>query len=189
MRKVALVVLAVVCCLGFVGSVCAAALEKGEAVYVRSNLRPEGSKMVWQNMSAMKGRIPIGTEVKIKAITGGVTTFVTVDTNKTYYAYINSGQLDKLFVKSKSDIGLENMSPDKRAMVENSEVAVGMTKGEVFASKGCPAYIAWGKTSESKSFDEIMQSDKWYYMTNSRGHDVMVTFSNGVAIKTGGYEK
>ena len=55
--------------------------------------------------------------------------------------------------------------------------------------KGFPAYLAWGKKTFKISFNEIIKSDKWYYMTNRHGQDVMVTFENGIVIKTGGFEK
>ena len=189
MKKLALVVLAVVCCVSFVSSVYAAALVKGDVVYVRSNLRAEGCKILWHNMRSMRELIPVGTEVKIKRSEGSLMTFVTTDTNKTYYVYADSNQWDKFFVKNKNDIGLEKFSPDRKGQVEHGDVTAGMSKEEVYASKGCPAYLAWGKTTERNSLNEIMQSDKWYYMTNTRGHDVMVTFANGVVVKTGGFEK
>ena len=189
MRKLALVVLAVVCCVSFIGSVYAAALERGEMVYVRSNLHADGNTILWHNMRLYKTLIPVGTEVKIDRSAGWRTTFVTVDTNKTFRLVADANQWDKFFVKDKKEIGLERLSSDKKDQVEKGDVVVGMTKEEVFASKGCPGYIAWGKKTEKNSLNEIMQSDKWYYLTNSRGHDVMVTFANGVVVKTGGFEK
>lgn len=189
MRRAILALLAVMCLIGFTVNAYAEGLVRGDIAYVRSNLRAEGYKIVWHNMSSLKGLIPVGTEVKIKGSSGGLITFVTNDTNKTYYIYASSERWDKFFVKNKKDIGLDGLSPDQKKQVENCDVLVGMTKDEVYASKGCPAYIAWGVKSESKSFAEIMQSDKWYYMTSSRGHDVMATFQDGKVIKTGGFEK
>lgn len=189
MKKLAFVVLAVVCFTSFIGSVYAAALAKGDVVYVRSNLHVDGNKILWHNMRVYKEVIPVGTEAKIKNVSGSVVSFVKTGDSKTYYVYADSSKWNKFFVKDRKDIGLDGLSLDMKNKVENSEVVAGMTKEEVYASKGCPAYIAWGKTSERNTLDEIMQSDKWYYMTNSRGHDVMVTFANGVVVKTGGYEK
>ena len=189
MKKLALVLVAIVCCVSFIGSAYSSELVKGEAVYVRSNLHVDGNKIAWHNMRIFKTVIPVGTEVKIKGVMGGLITFVTTDTNKTYYVYADSRQWDRYFVKYKKDIGLENLSADKKDQVEKGGVVAGMSKEEVYASKGCPAYIAWGKTSEKNSLAEIMQSDKWYYMNNSRGHDVMITFGNGVVVKTGEFEK
>ncbi|MDP3696879.1 MAG: hypothetical protein Q8R55_02495 [Candidatus Taylorbacteria bacterium] len=189
MRKLAFVLLAVVCCVSFIGSVYAAALEKGEMVYVRSNLHADGNVVFWHNMRIFKTVIPVGTEVKIERSSGGRTTFVTVDTTKTFRVVADTNQWDKFFVKERREIGLDRLSSSTKTKVENGEVVNGMTKEEVYASKGCPAYIAWGKTTEKKSLADIMQSDKWYYMNNSRGHDVMVTFENGAVVKTGGFEK
>lgn len=189
MKKLALVLLAIVCCISFIGNTYAEALIKGDVAYVRSNLRAEGSKIVWHNMSSLKELIPVGTEVKIKGISGGLITFVTNDTNKTYYIYADSSKWNKFLVKDKKDIGLDGLSADQKTKVENGDVSLGMTKQEVYASKGCPAYRAWGKTTERDSLDDIMQSDKWYYNVSSRGHDVMATFENGVVVKTGGFEK
>lgn len=185
MRKLALVALAVVCCLSIIGSVYADTLKSGETVYTRCNLRPDGTTLLFHNMSAMKGRIPAGSEAKIEKCRGGIIVFDDSSTNKQYRIVVDCNQWNKFFVKNKNEIS----SLVNRPQVENGEAVVGMTKEEVYASKGCPAYIAWGKTSQKQSFDEVMQSDKWYYMTNSRGHDTMVTFENGVAVKTGGYEK
>lgn len=189
MKKLALMMLAVICFVSFIGCAYAASLVKGDVVYTRSNLRAEGNKIFWHNMRLFKAVIPVGTEVRIKRSDGGLMTFVTVDTNKTYYVYADSGLWDKYFVKDRKEIGLEKLSPEIKDQVERGEVVAGMSKEEVYASKGCPAYIAWGKTTERNSLNEIMQSDKWYYMTNTRGHDVMVTFGNGIVVKTGGFEK
>ncbi len=189
MNKLALALLAVVCCVSFIGSVYAATLEKGAVVYVRSNLHADGGTIFWHNMRILKTVVPVGTEVKIEKNSGARTTFVVVATNKTFRVVADADQWNKFFVRNKNEIGMENLSSDKRAEIEKGAVTVGMTKGEVYASKGCPAYMAWGKTTEKKSFDQIMQSDKWYYMNNSRGHDVMVTFVDGVVAKTGGFEK
>ena len=189
MKRLALVLLAIVCCISFIGSVYAAPLVVGDKVYVRSNLRADGYLIVWHNMRLLKTVIPVGTEVKIEKVTWGVIEFLPTNTKKVYKVMADSNKWDKFFVKDKNDIGLEKLSSDKKDQVEKGDVVAGMTKEEVYASKGCPAYIAWGKTTEKNSLAEIMQSDKWYYMNNTRGHDVMVTFANGVVVKTGGFEQ
>lgn len=189
MTKLAMALLAVVCCISFTGSAYAATLVKGDVVYVRSNLHAEGSKILWHNMRSFRVLIPVGTEVRIKRSGGSLMTFVTTDANKTYYVYADSNQWDKFFVKDKKEIGLDRLSPNGKEQVEKGDVEVGMSKEEVYASKGCPAYSAWGMKTEGISFDSIMRSDKWYYMVSSRGHDVMVTFANGVVVKTGVFEK
>ena len=189
MKRWALVLLVIVCFVSFMGSTYAAVLAQGDMVYVRSNLHVDGSKIFWHNMCSYRELVPVGTEVKIKGVSGDVITFVPTNAKKTYYVYADSNKWDKFFVKDKKEIGLEKLSPDRKGQVENGEVVNGMTKEEVYASKGCPAYLAWGKKTFKISFNEIIKSDKWYYMTNRHGQDVMVTFENGVVIKTGGFEK
>ena len=190
MRKLTFVLLAVICFFSSINSVSAATLARGDIVYARSNLRAQTSgEILWHNMRSFRGLVPVGTKVKIIQGAGSVITFVTIDTNKVYMVYANSSQWDKFFVKDKSEIGLDKFSPDMKAKVVNCEVVNDMTKEEVYASKGCPAYKAWGEKTFKISFNEIMKSDKWYYMTNRHGHDVMVTFANGVVVKTGEFEK
>ena len=189
MKRLALVLFIVVCCASFIGNAYAGALIKGDVVYTRSSLRAEGNKIFFHNMRSLRELIPVGTEAKITKCEGGIIGFNVIDTNKTYYVYANSEQWDKFFVKDRKEIGLDKFSPDAKAKVMNCEISNGMTKEEVYASKGCPAYIAWGKTTERNSLADIMRSDKWYYNISSRGHDVMVTFENGVVVKTGGFEK
>jgi len=185
MKKLAFVLLVAVCCVSFISNTCAAALQKGDIVYVRSNLHANGGTIFWHNMKMYKTIIPAGTEVKMSSRT----TFVTVDTNKSFTVVANADQWDKFFVKDRNEIGLDKLSSDMKTTIDNCEVTNGMTKEEVYASKGCPAYIAWGLKTKDKSFADIMQSDKWYYNFNARGQDVMVTFQNGVVVKTGGFER
>lgn len=192
MRKLTLVLFVAVCCMSFIVSAYADTLKKGETVYVRSNLRPDGGKIYYHNMSGFSKVIPAGTEVKIRetrATSGGAIVFTRIDTNKKYTLVANSKQWDKFFVKDKKEIGLDTFSSDNKEKVEKSGVSIGMTKEEVYASKGCPAYTAWGYATEKSDLANIMQSNKWYYMASSRGHDVMVTFENGVVSKIGVFAK
>ena len=191
MKKLAFVLLTVVCLVSFMGNAYADKLKNGETVYARSNLRATGGIIYWHNMNSFRGLIPVGAAVKIKGISerfGGIEIIV-IDTNEQYGIDCSAKQWDKYFVKDKNEIGLDKLSPDTKDRVMNCEVVNGMTKAEVYASKGCPAYIAWGKTTEKNSLAEVLQSDKWYYMTKRRGHDVMVTFANGVVVKAGEFEK
>ena len=191
MKKLSLVSLAIVCCVSFIGSAYATTFTKGDVAYARSNLRAKLGTIYWHSMSSSPIVIPVGDEVRI----GGIMTqyrsleIVTIKTKEHYDVDCSSKLWDKYFVKDKKDIGLEGLSSDKKNQIENGMVVVGMTKAEVYASKGCPAYSAWGIKSINKSFPEIMQSDKWYYMRNQRGKDVMVTFQNGNVVKIGEFEK
>ena len=189
MRKLVFVSFVVICLVSFMDSAYAAALVQGDVVYTRSNLHVDGSKIFWHNMCAYRELVPVGTEVKIKGVSGDVITFVPTNAKKTYYVYADSNKWDKFFVKDKKEIGLEKLSPDRKGQVENGEVVNGMTKEEVYASKGCPAYSAWGKKTASDTFNSIMQSNKWYYNKNTHRQDAMVTFANGVVVKVGGFEE
>ena len=189
MKKLILILLGVVCCVSFISSAYAAKLKRGDVVYARSNLRSKVDLISWHSMGSSPIVVPVGTEVSIKARGHGIA-FVVTDTNNWYSIDTETGtKWDKFFVKDKKEIGLESLPSDKRSQIENGIITVGMTKEEVYASRGCPAYIAWGKTTERSSFADIMQSDKWYYMKNQRGKDVMVVFNNGVVAKIGGFEK
>ena len=189
MRKLGLVVLVFFYCLSFVHNACASTLQKGETAYARSNLRLDANVIWWHNMSAFQVKVPVGTEVKITDCAGSTIAFVSKNTNKTLYVVAPSKLWDKYFVKDQKEIGLEKLSPDRKDQVEKCAVLNGMTKEEVYASKGCPAYNAWGNKTENISLNEIMQSDKWYYNSDTRRQDVMVTFLNGVVVKVGGFEK
>jgi hypothetical protein len=92
----------------------------------------------------------------------------------------NAAQWDKYFVKDKTQIGLEDFSSNEKDKIINGEVVTGMTKKEAYASRGCPAYIAYGIKSNASTFGDIMQSDTWYYMKTSRAKDVLVKFENSV---------
>lgn len=190
MKKLSFALLVAICFVSFISSAYADLLKRGDVVYARSNLRAQTSgEILWHNMRSFRGLCPVSTEVKITQGAGNVIMFVTTDTKKGYVLFAaDCNQWDKFFVKDKNEIGLDKFSPDIKAKVMNCEVANGMTKEEVYASKGCPAYRAWGEKTFKIPFNEIMKSDKWYYMTNRHGHDVMVTFANGVVVKTGGFE-
>lgn len=188
-RKLASITLMVISFASFIGGVYAAALARGDVVYARSNLRADGSKMFWHNMRSFWMSIPVGAEVRIERSDAGLMTFITTDTKKTFYLYADSGQWDKYFVKNKKEIGLERIAPGNKNFVAEGGVVMGMTKEEVYVSKGCPAYIAWGKKTEKNSLNEILKSDKWYYMDDKFCQDIMVTFVNGVVGDYGSFEK
>lgn len=185
MKKIAFMLLAVVCCVSFIDRSYAATLERGDAAYARSNLRANGSTIFWHNMKKYKTIIPAGTEVKMRS----KSSFITVDANTAYTMIASPDKWDRYLVKDKKEIGLNGLSSDIKTKIENCEVTNGMTKEEVYASKGCPAFIAWGQKAKDASFNDIMQSDKWYYNFDARAHDVMVTFQNGIVVKTGGFER
>lgn len=189
MKRLTQVFFGIVCCLCLASSAFADTLAKGEIVYTRSTLKADGNTIYWHNMTLDKVIIPIGTEVKIDKCVGNRMVFVTTDTNKTFRVVAMSKYWDKFFVKSKKDLGLDTLSADKKALIDKGEVTIGMTKNEVYMSRGCPAYIKWGVKSEKYPFSDVMLSDKWYYMRSTAGHEKMIAFKDGVVVTIGGYEQ
>jgi hypothetical protein len=187
MKKVMVLVLGALCCLVFVSSLYAAKLEKGESLFTRSNLHVKGDAAFWHNMSILKDVIPVGTEVKVINIGSSKIIFGRTDDKKNYALVIGKSNWDKYFVREKNEIGLERFSAERRSLISKGEVVVGMTKEEAYASKGCPAYIKWGGESYACPFSEIMQSDTWYYLKNSRDHGDLIKFDKGVVTSVGKY--
>ena len=63
------------------------------------------------------------------------------------------------------------------------KVKEGMSKAEVYISKGCPAFIGYGKKSWFYTYDQILESDEWYFNRNTRSTEMIVRFENGVVSK------
>ena len=155
----------------------------GNTLFTRSNLLVKGDTIYYHNMRILKKVIPVGTEVKVLNFSNHVLVFSQVDTNKMYRLLAETGYYDKYFVKNKEDIGLDKMSPSVLEDVKNMKLEKGMTKEEVLASYGCPAYIGWGDESLRHSVTEVLNSNTWYYNVNSRKRDCLVRFKNG-AVET-----
>ena len=151
---------------------------KGQELYARSNLKAKGSIVYFHNMSALKTTIPYGTAVAITGATKRRIRFYTIESGKKYTLLEDSALYGKYFVKKLNDIGIDGINAKTKEDIENMKAVPGMTKKEVFVSKGCPAYIAFGEKSSKKTFDQIMESDSWYYNTNSRGREVIVNFKD-----------
>lgn len=181
-------ILACVCICG-----CATPLKKmegvsaGDILYARSNLMVKGDTIFWHNMSGFKNMIPAGTEIDVSNFSRKAIVFSIPGKNKKYRLLAETGNYDKYFVKNKQDIGLEKISSDIMEKIKLKEISKGMTKDEVYISKGCPAYIAWGKESLRNSLKDIMSSDTWYYHKNSRVHDCSVQFKDGIVDSIGKY--
>jgi len=175
MKKNILLLLGVFC-VGLVGNVYADALKKQDVVVTRSNLYAKGRIVFWHNMNALTEVIPANTQVAIVESEGKKIVFLRIDNTKQYILEANASQWDKYFVKDVKEIG-----------VIKSVLAVGMTKKEVYASMGCPAYIAYGVKSYVHSLTEIMQSDTWYYMQNKRQHGKLVKFEKDIAVSVENY--
>jgi len=153
---------------------------KGEELFTRTNLKAQGCTVFFQNMSKSKGFIPVGTAVEITNVGKKYIKFKVLDTGKQYKLEALSDFYDRYFVKSINDIGLKNISDKTMQYVKDMQVEPGMTKEEVYISRGCPAFIAWGVKSWFATPNEIMSSNTWYYNAGTSKIEMLVIFENGV---------
>ena len=178
-------------------SICATSLfveasgsvQKGKTMYVRSNFTYKRSNIYWHNPSRLPYRIPVGSEVVIKEVGRKVVNFVTVSDGKKFRLVVPARCFDKYFVDTKEEIGLDQMSPDVRQKVLNMQISEGMTKEEVFASRGNPSFIAYGVKSWDHPLDRVMSSNTWYYNASSSSIENLVKFENGVAVNIGPFQR
>jgi len=178
MKKISLFLLVAFLVTEVFNAVYAEGLKKDDVLYARYGLRGEGNTIFYHNMSSCPIVIPLGTEVKVVGLNKDKITVQMVDDAKIYQILAFSNCWDKYFVRDKNEIGLESVSADKKISVKSSQVVEGMTKQEVYLSKGCPAYIGYAVKSYMHSFGEVMQSDVWYYNVNSRLKDAVITFKD-----------
>ena len=136
------------------------AVDKGEALFTRTNLKTHGKKIFFHNLSISLGFIPVGTNVIVKKVGKDSIRFQLVDNSKTYILTVLSEQHNKYFVKDIEEIGLENISNDVKLKIKEMAVAPGMTKKEVYISRGCPSYIAYGDKSWLYTLDQVMKKSK-----------------------------
>ncbi|MBL7130936.1 MAG: hypothetical protein ISS45_06015 [Candidatus Omnitrophica bacterium] len=153
---------------------------EGEELFTRTNLKAQGSKVFFQNMSKLKGFIPVGTAVGITKVGKQYIKFKVLDTGKQYKLEALSDFYDRYFVKNIDDVGLQNINEKTMQYVNNMQVEPGMTKEEVYISRGCPAFIGWGIKSWFATLDEIMSSNTWYYNAGTSKIEMLVIFENGV---------
>lgn len=179
MKRVLSIILAIFIGMTFFVASYAEVIKKNDILFARYGLRGEGSAIYFHNMNTMAVLIPLGTEIKVIGTRKEQIIVQRVDNGKKYHVYALSDFWDKFFVHNKNDIGMERVSKDKITLVENNQVIEGMTKEEVYLSKGCPAYIGYGVKSMAHSFEEVMKSDNWYYNVSSRKRDAVITFENG----------
>lgn len=152
----------------------------GDTLYARSNLMVNGDTIFWHNMSGFKGIIPAGTEINILHFSRKAIIFIVPGEEKKYRLLTETANYDKYFVKDKDAIGLEKLSSDVMKKIKGRMILEGMTKEEVFISRGCPAFIGWGEVSLRRTFESAMKSDTWYYYLNSRNLECLVKFKDGV---------
>lgn len=156
---------------------------EGQNFYTRTNLKAHGKTVFFNNLSKTKGFIPVGTLVMIKKVSKDSIKFELLEGDKEYKTFTlkaPSEYYDNYFVKGISEIELNKMSGSVKDNVKNMAVVPGMTKAEVYVSRGCPAFIGWGVKSWGYSMGQIMQSDTWYYNAGTSKIENLVIFENGV---------
>ena len=167
---------------------------KGQKLFTRTNLRTNGEKIFFHNFSLSPGFIPVGTSLIVKKVgrTNSVSKkvvgkdtiqFQLIDNLKTYTLKVLPEHYDKYFVEDIKEIELENINNDAMLKIKEMTVAPGMTKKEVYISRGCPSYIAYGDISLSHTLDQIMKSDTWYYNSKKRSIEMLVKFENNVVVE------
>ena len=132
------------------------------------------------NMSKVAGIIPAGTNAVITGSTAKIIKFKKEGDKKTYCITDCPAVYSKYFVSNKDEIGFETMSDKAKTAIKLMQVYEGMTKNEVFVSKGCPAYIAHGEKSWGKTLEQLMASNSWYYNADTRRREMIISFENGV---------
>lgn len=179
MKKILTLALIILFLGAVIGIVYADEIKKGDILFARYDIRGSGNTIFFHNMSASPIVIPRRTKVEITGVDRYHIMVQRMDNAKKYRVVAFSEFWNKFFVRDKSEIEPRIFSADKKAAIENNQVLEGMTKEEVYLSKGCPAYIGYGVKSERHSLDEVMRSDVWYYNVNSRIKDAVITFKDG----------
>lgn len=190
MKKVGMIFLVFVFFIVGVTNASSAMISKGMKLYTKTNLKPhvkdsetEISTIYYHNMRSKKRLVPVGTAVKIKYVGKKYINFKVIDTNAKYKLRALSVNFDKYFVKTKEELKLNDISKEVMQKIKDMNVKTGMTKGEVYISRGVPSYIAYGKKSWGHSLDQVMQSDTWYYNFNRRIIEMVVKFKDDIVVE------
>jgi len=157
-----------------------AEVSEGMKLYTRTNLTTKGKKIYYHNLRSSKGFILVGTAVEVKKVGEEKIKFMVLNNGMEYSLEAPSADFEKYFVKTKDELRLNDMSQETLREIENMNVKVGMTKAEVYISRGCPSYIGFGKKSWFHTFDQVMNSNTWYYNLSRRGIENIVRFKDGV---------
>ena len=155
----------------------------GQKLFTRANLKAKGKVIVFHNISAAKGFIPVGTAVIIEKVGKEKIKFRLAEGGERYVLITLPGHYDRYFVKSAEEIGLKGISDKIKGNIQNMTIAKGMTKEEVYIARGCPGFIGHGEKSWFYTLDQIMESDSWHYYYNSRKLEMIVKFENGVVVE------
>jgi len=183
MKKLILITL----CLAFVMGVCVEftfSAEKsslvGKEAYTRTNLKADGAGIYFHNMTKIgKEIIPIGTAVVITAESKKYISFYVANDGKKYKLKVPASSYNKYFVEDRAP----TVNKYKKDAIGDMRVSTGMTKQEVYMSRGCPAWIALGKKSYFCTLTQVMESDNWFYNRDKRKGEMTVHFENGIVSK------
>jgi len=155
---------------------------KGQRLYTRTNLMRDGKIIYFHNMRRSKGSFPVGTEVIITGGTGwgNQIVFKLARNNWMYFLKVPPEEYKKYFVEDISEIGLQDLGDEALKNIKNMSIVPGMTKEEVYISRGCPAYIGYGVKSWGRTLSQVMESDTWYYHRTTMKKEMLVKFNSDV---------
>jgi hypothetical protein len=142
--------------------------------FTRVGLRPEGKVLQSSNFLVLPAILKPGTKAQVAAYSstqvevkvGGVTYIMypyrgsTFETNEEDITHF----LGKYFVDREEDLKLDELGdPELTADVKSGRWIKGMTKAQVYASIGPPAFIDQQNPATNLSYETIMASDQWTY--------------------------
>jgi len=152
----------------------------GKEAYTRTNLKANGAEIYFHNMEKIgKEIIPIGTAVVVTAESKKYIKFYVANDGKQYRLKVPASSYSKYFVEDSAPV----VNRYKKDAIGDMRVSTGMTKQEVYMSRGCPAWIALGKKSYFYTLDQILDSDNWFYNRDKRKEEMVVHFENGIVSK------
>lgn len=151
----------------------------GKEAYTRTNLKVKGSTIYFHNMSKIgKVTIPLGTAVVITGENKKFIKFRLANEKKKYKIEAPASTYNKYFVDNKATLGMQGMKQSMKDAVAEMRVEMGMTKQEVYMSRGCPAWTAYGSKAYSLSLAQIMNSNNWFYNRDKGKEEIIVHFRN-----------
>jgi hypothetical protein len=71
--------------------------------------------------------------------------------------------VEKYFAVTKEELNLESAPPEIRKQIDEGQVAIGMTKEQVFAALGYPSHLDNHVPADSQPRDRILESNTWIY--------------------------
>ena len=71
--------------------------------------------------------------------------------------------IEKHFAETREELALDSMDPEVRKQVDGGNVAIGMTKQQVFTALGYPSHIGSYLSAEALPRDRIFDNPVWIY--------------------------